>query len=94
MGIDAEDLVKKEVVTGLSIGLGLAYVIPKLLPVFGQAAKPLVKGMMKGSLIAYEKGRETLAELTETLEDLWAETKAELEEELSSPSAGGESDAE
>ncbi|OAG26803.1 DUF5132 domain-containing protein [Thermodesulfatator autotrophicus] len=93
MGIELEDILKKEVVTGLSVGLGLAYVLPKLLPVFGQAAKPLIKGMMKGSIIAYEKGRETLAELTETLEDLWAETKAELEEELASQ-GGGEKDAE
>ncbi|AEH45464.1 hypothetical protein Thein_1604 [Thermodesulfatator indicus DSM 15286] len=93
MGIEPEDIIKKEVVTGLSVGLGLAYVLPKLLPVFGQAAKPIIKGMMKGSIIAYEKGRETLAELTETLEDLWAETKAELEEEIASQS-GGKKDAE
>ena len=53
-------------------------IIPLLL---AEAAKPLVKGAMKGGLLLFEKGKEMAAEAGEVTEDWWAEVKAEMEEE-------------
>lgn len=76
-----EDLFKSKIVTGLAIGVGAAVLAPKLLPVLAEAAKPLVKGAMKGGLLLYEKGKEVAAEAGEVTEDWWAEVKAEMGEE-------------
>lgn len=76
-----DELLKNKVLTGLAIGIGAGMLAPKLLPVLAEAAKPLVKGAMKGGLLLYEKGREIAAEAGEYTEDWWAEVKAEMEEE-------------
>ena len=76
-----DDLFKGKVVTGLAIGVGAAFVAPKILPILGEAVKPLAKGAMKGGMLIYEKGKETVAEVAEMTEDMWAEVKAEMKEE-------------
>lgn len=73
-----DDIVKGNVVTGLAIGLGVAILAPVAIPVVATIAKPLAKAAIKGGLILYEKGRETVAEMGEVAEDLLAEAKAEL----------------
>jgi hypothetical protein len=50
-----------------------------LLPVLANIAKPLTKAAIKGSILLYEKGRESFAELSETVDDLVAEVKSEME---------------
>lgn len=75
-----EEVTKKNVVTGLVVGLGASIILPRLLPVLTEAAKPLAKGVMKSGLLFYEKSREVVEEIGETTEDLWAEVKAEMEE--------------
>ena len=42
-------------------------------------AKPLTKSVIKTGMTVYEKGRESFAELSETVDDLVAEAKVELE---------------
>lgn len=76
-----EDVTKNKVLTGLAIGFGAAMILPKLLPAIEQAAKPLAKGLMKSGLLFFEKGKEVIAEISETTEDLWAEVKTEVEAE-------------
>lgn len=76
-----EDVTKNKVLTGLAIGFGAAILLPKLLPTIEQAAKPLAKGLMKSGLLFFEKGKEVIAEISETTEDLWAEVKTEVEAE-------------
>ena len=46
-----------------------------------ELAKPVAKGALKAGVMAFERGRETLAELGEVVEDIVAETQAELREE-------------
>jgi hypothetical protein len=41
----------------------------------------MAKAAMKSGILLFEKGKETVAELSETVEDLWAEANAEVEEE-------------
>jgi polyhydroxyalkanoate synthesis regulator phasin len=74
-----DDITKNKLLTGLAIGVGASILLPKLLPVLEEAAKPLAKGLMKSGLLFYEKGKEVVAEISETTEDLWAEVKMEVE---------------
>lgn len=75
--------------TGLLVGVGAILLAPIVIPAIAAAAKPLIKAGIKGGMLAYEKGRELLAEATEVMEDLAAEAKAELvhEHEVAAASA-------
>jgi hypothetical protein len=73
-----DDVLKGNVVTGLAIGIGAAVLAPVVIPVAAQIVKPLVKAAIKGGIVLYEKGKETIAEMGEVVEDLIAEAKAEM----------------
>jgi len=51
--------------------------------------RPAVKRMMKGYLAAVDRAREMVAEVGETLEDLYAEAKAEYEAEARGDAEAG-----
>jgi hypothetical protein len=76
------DVFKGNIVMGLAIGVGAAVLGPVVLPVLAQAAKPLAKAAIKAGMVLYEKGKETVAELGEVVEDIVAEAKAEVAEEF------------
>jgi hypothetical protein len=69
----------KTTLGGLAIGVGVAVVAPIIVPILASIAKPLTKAVIKESLILYGKGQETLAEAKETIDDLLAEAKSEIE---------------
>lgn len=77
-----DELTKGKIVTGLAIGIGASVLAPVVLPMLSQLVKPVAKGLMKGGLLLFEKGKEVAAETGEIVEDLWAEAKAEVEDEL------------
>lgn len=66
--------------TGIAVGAGAVVLGPIVLPAVGGALKSLAKAAIKGGLIAYEGGKGVIAETRETLEDLTAEAKSEMEE--------------
>ncbi len=74
-----EDLFKGKATTGIAIGLGAAILTPVVISVLGGAARPLARAAVKSGIIVYEKGKETLAEFGEVMDDLVAEARAELE---------------
>jgi hypothetical protein len=74
-----DDVLKGNVVTGLAIGIGAAVLAPVVIPVAAQIVKPLAKAAIKGGIVLYEKGKETVAEMGEVVEDLIAEAKAEMD---------------
>jgi hypothetical protein len=76
-----QDMFKGNIAMGLAVGLVAAVLIPVALPVIARAARPLAKAAIKSGLIVYEKGRESFAELSEVVEDMVAEAKAEVEQE-------------
>lgn len=76
-GID--DLFKGNIVTGLAVGVGMAILAPVIVPVLASVGKPLAKSLIKSSILMYEKGRETIAEMSEVFDDMVAEAKVELE---------------
>ena len=69
------------VIPVLAIGAGAALLAPVVFGVVGGILRPVAKAMIKGSIVAYDKIRESGAEAMETLEDLTAEVKAEVGEE-------------
>ena len=75
------DDLKGNAVSGLLIGIGAAILAPVILLILASIAKPVAKAAVKGGIMLYEKGKETVAEAGEMLEDIVAEAKAELAEE-------------
>jgi hypothetical protein len=76
-----DDVFKGNIGTGLAIGIGAAVLGPIVLPILAGAAKPIAKAAIKGGIALFEKGKETAAELSEVMEDIVAEARAELAEE-------------
>jgi hypothetical protein len=64
--------------TSIAIGAGAVLLAPVVIPVIGSVLRPLAKAAIKGSLLAYEGVKITLAETKETIEDLAAEAKSEI----------------
>jgi hypothetical protein len=80
----------EDIVGGLfeSIGWGVGgAVVAAALIVGGPRAKPIAKGAIKGYLSATHRIRESAAEASETLQDIYAEAKHEYESQLRSPEA-------
>ena len=75
-----QDIFKNNSVQAIAIGLGAAILAPVLLPALAKVAKPLGRAAIKAGILAYEKGKETVAEMGEVFDDLVAEAKAELEQ--------------
>ena len=68
-----DDLLK-----GVAIGLGAALVVPVVISALAPVVKPLARSALKAGVCAYEKGREGLEELSETVDDIVAEVDEEL----------------
>ena len=79
MGLFSNGL-KSNIFTGLAMGIGVAVLAPTVLPILVGAAKPLVKAAIKGGIVLYDRGKESFAEVSEVVEDMVAEAKAELAE--------------
>ncbi|MDC4206547.1 MAG: DUF5132 domain-containing protein [Candidatus Manganitrophus sp.] len=80
---------KGNILTGLAIGIGATILAPIVVPVVAAIAKPLAKAAIKGGVLFYEKGRETVAEVGEVVEDLVAEAKMEIAEAHKEAAATG-----
>jgi hypothetical protein len=73
-------------VTGIAVGIGLKWLSPHLLPVVGELlspltrldVKPLAKASLKAGWLGLERGRELLAYVGETVQDVVAEAREEL----------------
>ncbi len=70
---------KGNLLAGLVIGIGAYALVPILAPALSRFGRPAAKALIRAGLLGYGRGRETLAELSETAEDLIAEVRAELE---------------
>lgn len=76
------------VLTGLVVGVAVLALAPVLLPTLARVGRPFARAAVKGAILAYETGRETLAELAEVAEDLLAEARSELAAEDAEARAG------
>ncbi len=76
-----DELLKRNVVVGLAVGIGVAALGPVIVPVILRAARPVAKTLLKTGIEMFERGREAAAELGEFIEDTAAEAHAELAKE-------------
>ena len=65
-------------IKGVAIGLGVALVAPVVIAALAPVVKPLARSALKAGVTAYEKGREALDEISETVDDVVAEVEEEL----------------
>jgi len=70
---------KGNVVAGIAFGIGAAVIAPIIIPILSAAVKPMAKVMIKEGLLLYEKCKEMVEEARETVEDLVAEARSEIE---------------
>jgi hypothetical protein len=88
--IKIDDFFKSGTPMGIAIGIGatvFATAVIPVLPVLAKAARPMARAAIKSGLLLAERGRELIAEVSEELEDVIAETKAELSRENASSEA-------
>jgi uncharacterized cupredoxin-like copper-binding protein len=76
----ALNLFKNNFVIGVTSGIVAAIVAPLLVPALKRGSRPLAKGVIKGGMVLYEKGREAAAHAGEMIEDVMAEIQAEQTE--------------
>ena len=69
-------LIEVELIPGMLLGVA-AVLAPNLLPKFGRALRPLVKGAVRAGYAMVARTRETVAEAGEHLQDIMAEVKSE-----------------
>lgn len=77
----------KHVWLGIGIGSAAVLAAPYVLPLVSSVGRPLVKGLLLQGVLAFERGREALAHLAETLDDIIAEVRAEAEADLAARGA-------
>jgi hypothetical protein len=67
----------------IALGIGTTALLgPAVIPAVARFVKPVAKSVIKGSLLFYERGKETVVELKEVGEDIIAEARSEVKEEL------------
>ncbi len=70
-----------DLVRGVAIGVGIAVLVPLAIVTLAPIVKPLARSAMKAGIRAYEKGRESLEEFGETVDDIIAEVEEEMIDE-------------
>jgi hypothetical protein len=68
-------------VTALAAGIAGGLIAPLIYPAVARGARPAAKRAMKASIAAFERGRVAAAELSEHASDLFAEARAEYDDE-------------
>jgi hypothetical protein len=66
-------------VPSVLVGVGVALVAPIVVPTLVASMRPLAKAVVKGGMLAYDKGAEVIAEASEQLSDMLAEARSELD---------------
>lgn len=98
-----DDLLKNplssgDMIKGFALGVGVALLAPVAFAAMSGFARPASRAALKAGILFYEKGRETVAELGEVLDDLVAEARHELQESHREAEAGeaeaGQAEAE
>ena len=79
------DFLKNPTVRTTAIGIGIAVLVPIVAAKLAPFVRPLARSVFKLGTVTYEKGRETIAEYGEIVEDMVAEVREELHAEQQEP---------
>lgn len=85
-----DELLKRNIVVGLAVGVGVALLGPVIFPVILRAARPVAKTLIKSGVEMFERGREAAAEFGEFVEDTAAEVHAEMIKDRQAGLAGAQ----
>ena len=66
-------------VPSVLVGVGVALVVPIVVPALAGGMRPLAKAVVKGGMMVYDKGAEVIAEASEQLSDMLAEARSEID---------------
>jgi len=87
------DFLKSPAAKNAAIGVGLAILLPFVVKALAPVARPVARSVLKMGIVAYEKGREAIAEFGEIVDDMVAEVREEMRAERArAMAAGGEPD--
>ena len=75
------DFLKNPTVRTTAIGIGIAVLVPIVAAKLAPIVRPLARSAFKIGAVTYEKGRETIAEYGEIVEDMIAEVREEMHAE-------------
>ena len=67
-----DDMLKGNVVTALAVGVGGTLLAPLLAPAVTNILRPAAKAVIKGGILAYDKGRQAAAQVGEATSDIAA----------------------
>lgn len=71
----------EELLKAAAIGVGVAVLVPVVVAALMPVIRPMARSALKAGIYAYEKGRETIEGIGETVDDLVAEVEEELIDE-------------
>ena len=69
----SDDLIK-----GIALGVPVAMLVPVVIATLAPVVRPMARQALKAGIRVYEKGRETVEEFNETVDDIVAEVEEEL----------------
>jgi len=75
------DVLKNPTVRNAAIGFGVAILVPIAAKALAPFVRPVARSAVKIGVVAFEKGRETFAEIGEILDDMVAEVREDLRSE-------------
>ena len=71
-----EDMFKGgNILTGVVVAVGATVLVPVVAPVIGSLLRPAAKAAIKGGILAYDRGRQAVAQLGEMASDVAAEAR-------------------
>ena len=70
---------ERKILLGIGIGVASATLVRGVGSAFRGLGRPALKATVKAGILLFDKGRENLALFKETIEDLSAEARAEIE---------------
>jgi hypothetical protein len=85
-------LLKSDLMKQVAIGLGVSILVPMAVTALAPVVRPLARSTLKAGILAFEKGREVVAELGEVIDDLVAEVHEEMQEAKEREAALAQSD--
>lgn len=75
------ELLKNQTVRNTAVGIGVAVLVPIVVRYLAPVIRPVARSTLKVGVLAWEKGRETAAEIGEIFDDLVAEVREEMRSE-------------
>jgi hypothetical protein len=74
---------QRSLLIGIGVGVATAILVKGVGPAFRGVGRPLAKASIRSGILMADKTREMLAHMREDYEDLVAEVRAEMQEQIS-----------